>query len=391
MPGRLLEDAGVGFAKGVLKLLHDVLLFRNFQTEETPQRVEQEAFERDDGQDAGPVAGLIPADPIGHNEDVSAMAAELDVRLGQAGGMDFQRPPEFRDEETVFVGGPDLAAVGHAEGVNVKPASGRQRSLVKRRWRAHCKPPCPLMAVMDGILDPSRFPIILLELDRGLARIACRLGHRRETVAVRAGRQSIWSEGDSCHGFGSLPICTWATAISFGIACGHFYPRKKRSWPSAFRTGVGAVSTETVRRHDDALLEAINDSVGERDTLWVLGDFCWGRLESAQPYRERIRCRNVHLVWGNHDHHSIRPLFGEALEQGMIAVAGQEIWLNHYPMRSWNKSFHGSWHFYGHVHDRLAAEDASHSSWLTKDVGVDACGYRPWSFEETANLHGPAG
>jgi calcineurin-like phosphoesterase family protein len=142
------------------------------------------------------------------------------------------------------------------------------------------------------------------------------------------------------------------------------------------------VADETIQRHDDALLDAINAAVREEDTLWILGDFCWGRFEVARRYRERIRCRNVHLVWGNHDHRSIRPVFKEVLEQGMIDVDGQPIWLNHYPMRSWDRAFHGSWHLYGHVHGRLAAEDAAHPEFLTKDVGVDACDYRPWSFEE---------
>jgi calcineurin-like phosphoesterase family protein len=139
---------------------------------------------------------------------------------------------------------------------------------------------------------------------------------------------------------------------------------------------------ETVRRHDDALLDAINERVTEKDVLWILGDFCWGHLMEATEYRNRIRCRNVHLVWGNHDHRSIRPLFGDAIEQGLIRVRGQEIWLNHYPMRSWNKSFHGSWHLYGHVHGRLTGEDVATGYTLTKDVGVDACDYQPVSFED---------
>jgi calcineurin-like phosphoesterase family protein len=149
------------------------------------------------------------------------------------------------------------------------------------------------------------------------------------------------------------------------------------------------VADETIQRHDDALLNAINAAVGEEDTLWILGDFCWGRLEVARHYRERIRCRNVHMVWGNHDHRSIRPVFREVLEQGMIKVDGQPIWLNHYPMRSWDRAFHGSWHFYGHVHGRLAAEDTAHPETLTKDVGVDACDYRPWSFEELRDYMAP--
>jgi calcineurin-like phosphoesterase family protein len=142
------------------------------------------------------------------------------------------------------------------------------------------------------------------------------------------------------------------------------------------------ISDETIRRHDDGLIDAINAEVREEDTLWILGDFCFNRLEEARPYRERIRCQAVHLVWGNHDHRSIRPLFGEAIEQGMIHVEGQDIWLNHYPMRSWDRSFHGSWQLYGHVHGRLTREDEAHPYLLTRDVGVDACQYRPLSFEE---------
>jgi calcineurin-like phosphoesterase family protein len=153
--------------------------------------------------------------------------------------------------------------------------------------------------------------------------------------------------------------------------------------------GKYRLSSETVRRHDDALIDAINTRVAAEDVLWILGDFCWGQLHEATAYRNRIHCRNVHLVWGNHDHHSIRPVFQQAIEQGMIRVEGQEIWLNHYPMRSWNKSFHGSWHLYGHVHGRLAAEDQANSSTLTKDIGVDACDYRPWSFEDLKEYMAP--
>jgi len=62
--------------------------------------------------------------------------------------------------------------------------------------------------------------------------------------------------------------------------------------------GHWKVSEETRRRHDDALLTAINDAVRTRDTLWVLGDFCWGGPKAARAYRERIRCQKVNLVWG---------------------------------------------------------------------------------------------
>ena len=145
--------------------------------------------------------------------------------------------------------------------------------------------------------------------------------------------------------------------------------------------GKWRVSERTLRRHDDALLDGINAAVQTRDTLWILGDFCWGGIEMARQYLGCIRCQNVNLVWGNHDHHSVRPLFGQVIHQGMVSVGGQNIWLNHYPMRSWNKSFHGSWHLYGHVHGRLAKEDEGKPWMLTRDVGVDACNYQPVDFE----------
>lgn len=153
--------------------------------------------------------------------------------------------------------------------------------------------------------------------------------------------------------------------------------------------GRWKVSRETIREHDESILESINDFVRPDDRLWILGDFCWGDIEKGRRYRNRIRCRDVRLVWGNHDHSSLGRLFEQTIEQGMIRVRGQSIWLNHYPMRSWDKSFHGSWQLYGHVHGRMCEEDASENWRLTKDVGVDACDYRPISFEELEDYMEP--
>jgi calcineurin-like phosphoesterase family protein len=149
------------------------------------------------------------------------------------------------------------------------------------------------------------------------------------------------------------------------------------------------VSQETVARHDDALIDAINERVAEDDLLWILGDFCMGGLAQATEYRGRIRCRNVHLAAGNHDHHSVRPVFTSVIEQGLYIHRRQDIWLSHYPMRSWHRSYHGAWHLYGHVHGILAAEDERDDWRLTRDVGVDACGYRPVSFDEIAAYMAP--
>lgn len=169
-------------------------------------------------------------------------------------------------------------------------------------------------------------------------------------------------------------------------------PFLSRDETQAVRTdprGKLRLSEDTVKRHDDALLNAINERVQVDDHLWIVGDFCWGGFAEARHYRDRIRCEHVFLVWGNHDRGEIAPVFSDTLEQGMVRVEGQEIWLNHYPMRSWNKAFHGSWHVYGHVHGRLGREDDRTPHTLVKDVGVDACDYRPWSFADLARYMEP--
>ena len=148
-------------------------------------------------------------------------------------------------------------------------------------------------------------------------------------------------------------------------------------------------SVSAVCRHDDALIDTINTRVGEEDTLWVLGDFSLSPLEEAAAYRSRIHCRNVNLVRGNHDLPSYDSLFQRVIDQGMIKHQGQKIWLNHYPMRSWDKAFHGTWHLYGHVHGRLAEEDEANSRLLVRDVGVDATNFEPVSFSELVEYMAP--
>ncbi len=148
-------------------------------------------------------------------------------------------------------------------------------------------------------------------------------------------------------------------------------------------------SATDLEEHDQRLIANINDSVGVDDTLWVLGDFCLSPLELARQYRERIRCKKVGLVRGNHDLKSYDELFDPVMDQGMIRYQGRRMFLNHYPMRSWDGAFHGAWHLYGHVHDRLSDEDAAEPSLLVKDVGVDACHYRPISFVDLMSYMKP--
>ena len=57
----------------------------------------------------------------------------------------------------------------------------------------------------------------------------------------------------------------------------------------------------SVEEMDAAILANLNKLVGADDVLYFLGDFCLGGPDQARQYRDRIVCRNIHVVEGNHD------------------------------------------------------------------------------------------
>jgi hypothetical protein len=65
-----------------------------------------------------------------------------------------------------------------------------------------------------------------------------------------------------------------------------------------------------------------------------------------------------------------------------VSIHGQPIVLCHYALRVWNRSNHGSWHLYGHSHGRLLETPNS----LSMDVGVDTHDFRPWHYDEIADI-----
>lgn len=134
---------------------------------------------------------------------------------------------------------------------------------------------------------------------------------------------------------------------------------------------------------DRALVDAINREVGPGDRLIHLGDFAGPllpkreRIEHAARIRRRLRCREIHLVAGNHDpveREAYRELFASIGE--IVSLKGwpggrHRLVLCHYPMRTWQGRAGGAIHLYGHAHAALAQLGRS------CDVGVDAQGFRP--------------
>jgi len=141
---------------------------------------------------------------------------------------------------------------------------------------------------------------------------------------------------------------------------------------------------DTLDQMNDRIVNGINSAVGQDDILFHLGDWSFNGFERIEEFRNRINCKNIHLILGNHDHHierdreGIRRLFASVNQYLELEVKGkdweQNYVLMHYPIVSWNKMNDGVIHLHGHVH--LSANRRIGKG-KTMDVGVDGNGLNP--------------
>lgn len=140
---------------------------------------------------------------------------------------------------------------------------------------------------------------------------------------------------------------------------------------------------DSVEVMDKVILDNINERVAERDTLYVLGDFCWNGQNTK--YLSQIRCKTVVLIKGNHD----RPPWGRFMlvtDYKSVTIEGQKIVLFHYPIHEWHHSYRGAWHLCSHSHNNCAYSNLSQGEKLILDVGVDVHGFHPLSFDEVKTI-----
>lgn len=155
---------------------------------------------------------------------------------------------------------------------------------------------------------------------------------------------------------------------------------------------------QSIEEMDNTIINNINLLVKPEDTLYHLGDFCFGKsdiIENTKTYLNRIKCKNIIIVAGNHDPHyadgTLRNEFGQLFRRYYnllrIKVTDEQANLHkhtivmcHYAMRIWDKSHFGSWHLFGHSHNTLLDNNS-----LSCDVGVDAWNYMPVSLCQIAN------
>ena len=171
---------------------------------------------------------------------------------------------------------------------------------------------------------------------------------------------------------------------------------------------------DSLEEHNDTLVDNFNSLVKENDILYHLGDWSFGGHKNIEIFRSRLKCKSIHLIFGNHDQHitpvdsPYRHLFESCQHYKEVsfkipaAIAGKygktQIILSHYAMRVWNNSHHGSIMLYGHSHGTLDefTPVTTNPTWIgdqyfiknyrTMDVGVDTHNLFPYHLDEIVDI-----
>ena len=173
---------------------------------------------------------------------------------------------------------------------------------------------------------------------------------------------------------------------------------------SATTTWVGAENLtrkfNTLNHMNDELVNNINEVVGENDVLVHLGDWSFGGFEKISEFRNRIICKNIHLTYGNHDHHirnnkeDIQEIFSTTQDYLFLDVRrpskdGKGVMdkysfvCMHYPIASWDSMNDGVIHLHGHVH---LPPNLRLGEGKSLDVGVDGNNLHPMSLDEILSV-----
>ena len=183
---------------------------------------------------------------------------------------------------------------------------------------------------------------------------------------------------------------------------------------------------------NQTIVNNINSMVGEDDILIHFGDFSFGGIESIWEFRRQILCKNIYLIFGNHDEHIIankvlpnchyndyiddsenppindgkNPCIYKDGRDEYFQVYAQDLfkWCGHYeefeivypqekknvkiprykfvamhyPISSWNKLGKGRVHFHGHIHS-LPQHKVNKRA---MDVGLDGNNFFPYELRK---------
>lgn len=142
----------------------------------------------------------------------------------------------------------------------------------------------------------------------------------------------------------------------------------------------------SVDEMNKTLLDNINSAVQPGDVLYHLGDFSMGPNWTISKMRELIKCKTVHLIFGNHDKvieksRHVQRLFTSTRQYHRIYHKEVKLYLFHCPMHTWPGINRGTIQLHGHCHSNLKDRGLRQ-----KDIGVDTNQFKPYLLDDVVDL-----
>ena len=152
----------------------------------------------------------------------------------------------------------------------------------------------------------------------------------------------------------------------------------------------------SIEEMNEKLIENWNSVVKPGDTVFHLGDFCFGGSQAWNSILDQLN-GNILLIKGNHDEKSLRQGYMLRFKwvgyQLHLLIEDHSIYLNHFPFLCYGGTYHDipTWQLFGHVHSGPGAngKDIDRLQYLFPtqyDVGVDNNNFTPVSFEQIKTI-----
>lgn len=124
-----------------------------------------------------------------------------------------------------------------------------------------------------------------------------------------------------------------------------------------------------VEEMNDEIIHRWNEVVTRGDTVYILGDFCWGKEKEWQELLPQLNGQKV-LIRGNHDlkqySAKTKSMLHGIYDYREIKDGDHKLILCHYPMLFYKHAYHDNvFMLCGHVHKTVENELLS---WYTIDI-----------------------
>lgn len=159
---------------------------------------------------------------------------------------------------------------------------------------------------------------------------------------------------------------------------------------SKWKDKSGCRNFDSIEDHDNTIIDNINNLVKKTDILYHLGDWSFGDIDNIKKYRNRINCKDIRLVLGNHDKYiepkdspyrgcftSVDWIDGFSIKKEDMPFK-VKFYLSHCAHRVWFNNHHGSISLFAHSHGSLLPKEWGRSM----DVGLDTNNFYPYHLDE---------